>query len=397
MAVDAAVGRLMEAWPHPMEQTLIIVTSDHGEGLGEHGEWTHGQLLHQATLRVPFIFIPPAGVVVPENPNPALLVDVVPTIMAVLGLPGDESLDGRSLLHPPPARWTAWAETLYPYYQFQYSHLQAWFEDRRKLVDLGGRLEWYDLSTDPSELSDRRPTEPDVAAPLLEGLRYFRASRAPGKAIDVEVESSAAVPYMGGRPKGFPLEPSEERNRTLPSVRERLEVVRDLDAARAFLAKRPPEAWNAIPLLMAHEAELSTNPALSFWLARSLQHWGRSQQATEQVRLRKLEEAESRFREHQERFGDLRASDARIRTLWDRYQITGKRADALRVLSLADGERSAGVDRPLGRALSAQACEALGDREAAIAHLLEAARLDPEDPRFGQDLARLRAEQGSKR
>jgi tetratricopeptide (TPR) repeat protein len=395
MTVDEQVGRLLAAWPHKRSETLIMIVSDHGEGLGENGEATHGHLLHQATLRVPFLLVPPDGVQVPDNPNPALLVDVYPTVRAILRLPPDRTRDGRSLLDPPPATWTAWSETLYPYYQFQYSHLQAWFQDDLKLVDGGSKQRLVQFRVDPEEANDLASEDPDSVRLLDQALRYFRSKRAAASADSLEVEVNAAVPYMGGRPSVFPVEPSEERNRSLPRIWDKWSVVSDLDAARRSLAKRPPEPWNAAPLLAQHVAEKSTNPAIGFWLARSLQLWGRSPQISLTERLLKLEEAYDLFLLHEQTFGDLRSGDARIRTIWDRYQAT----EDLKVahLLLKEGEllRAKGIDRPLVRALSALACEAIGDPKGAIEHLEHAIRLDPEDSRYGDDLKRLQREAGS--
>jgi hypothetical protein len=109
----------------------------------------------------------------------------------------------------------------------------------------------------------------------------------------------------------------------------------------------------------------------------------------------KLEEAYDLFLLHEQTFGDLRSGDARIRTIWDRYQAT----EDLKVahLLLKEGEllRAKGIDRPLVRALSALACEAIGDPKGAIEHLEHAIRLDPEDSRYGDDLKRLQREAGS--
>lgn len=390
MYVDAQIGRLVDAWPFPRSRTAMILFSDHGESLGEHGEETHGYLLHQSTLRVPFLLVPPRGVPVPPNPDPALLVDIHPTIRDLAGLPAAANLDGRSLLRARSGEFSAWAETLYPYYQFQYAHGEAWFDGTLKLIQAGTGASMFAYRTDPGELSDLMESRPGEAGRLREGLKFFRGSRTPRRAVDVEVEANAAVPYMGGRPASFPLEPGEEANRRLPSMADRLAVVNDLDRARAYLAKRPPEPWNAVPLLLLHREEMDANPALLFWLARSLQQWGRSPEATLDVRMRKLREAEGHYRSHYERFRDPRSLDARIRTIWDRYEASPEADAARELIREAEGILAGGIDRPLIRALAASAREALGDSRGAIEDLQRAAELDPEDPRYGRDIQRIR-------
>ncbi|MEO6323676.1 MAG: sulfatase, partial [Thermoanaerobaculia bacterium] len=116
--VDGQVGRVL----HQIEarglakQTLVVVTSDHGEGLGEHGEETHGVLLYDATLHVPLLVRYPGhvplGKVIDEV---AGLVDVTPTILDLVGVKSDTSLQGRSLFGKEPSgERVLWAETLYP-------------------------------------------------------------------------------------------------------------------------------------------------------------------------------------------------------------------------------------------------------------------------------------------
>src|SRR6266850_42122 len=80
-----------------LDRTIIMVVADHGEALGEHGEATHGLFAYEATLRVPMILSAPgmrAGVV----HAPVTNVDVVPTVLELLGIAVPAGLDGRSLL-----------------------------------------------------------------------------------------------------------------------------------------------------------------------------------------------------------------------------------------------------------------------------------------------------------
>lgn len=95
---DSQVGRLLgllrEARPDP----IVVVTADHGEGLGDGGEMTHGFLLHDGTLHVPMIL---AGRGVPGGQvrsEPVSHVDIAPTLLGLAGLPLHDALQGRSLL-----------------------------------------------------------------------------------------------------------------------------------------------------------------------------------------------------------------------------------------------------------------------------------------------------------
>lgn len=96
--LDAELGRLFSALP---ATALVIVAGDHGEGLGEGGEREHGLLLTPGALDVPLIVAGP-GVAVAVDDRPVSVVDVLPTVLRLAGLPPDPTLDGQDLLRPTP-------------------------------------------------------------------------------------------------------------------------------------------------------------------------------------------------------------------------------------------------------------------------------------------------------
>jgi len=139
------------------DETLIVVVSDHGEGLGEHGENTHGVLLHGATMRVAFYLSCPTlfdaaytigGCVVS-------LVDLRPTLEQLLGLPVTTPVDGMGLVTetPPPER-AVYIETMLPFFSAHASPLTGMRRHLDKLVQ-GPTSEYYDLTADPAELENR--------------------------------------------------------------------------------------------------------------------------------------------------------------------------------------------------------------------------------------------------
>jgi arylsulfatase A-like enzyme len=97
-AVGSLVGSILDGGVN--SRTLVVVTADHGESLGEHGEATHGILAYEATLRVPLIFYFPGMLSPSVRDEEAQHVDILPTILDLLGAPIPQSLDGRSLAHP---------------------------------------------------------------------------------------------------------------------------------------------------------------------------------------------------------------------------------------------------------------------------------------------------------
>ena len=108
---DACVGRLLEAARRPAAGNLVVVVlSDHGESLGEHGERTHGFFVYQSTLRIPLIAAGP-GVPTRRVPGLARTADVTPTILRLLGMDPLPQIDGMDLLAAGRPR-ESYAETL---------------------------------------------------------------------------------------------------------------------------------------------------------------------------------------------------------------------------------------------------------------------------------------------
>ena len=158
-AVDEAVGRLLaELERRGLDgRTVVAVAADHGEGLGEHGEQTHGLLLYETTLRVPLLLRAP-GVPARVVETPVSLVDLAPTLAGLLGrtfpAPAGRTLDGRDLsaalrAGQEPAPADLYAETRYPAL-FGWSSLAAL--RRRDLKYIAAPApELYDLRRDPGE------------------------------------------------------------------------------------------------------------------------------------------------------------------------------------------------------------------------------------------------------
>ena len=150
--LDATLERLGLA-----RDTLLVVTSDHGEGLDEHGEALHGFFAYQTTLRVPLLVRGPgipAGVRLPVT---ARLVDLFPTLLELAGLPlpsgarlAGHSLAGALRGGPAPQEPVTYAETLVPLLHFGWSDLRVVREGRFKYIQ-APRPELYDLASDPGE------------------------------------------------------------------------------------------------------------------------------------------------------------------------------------------------------------------------------------------------------
>ncbi len=135
-----------------LNKSLIVFTSDHGEGLNEHGESTHGYFVYESTLHVPLIFHWPAGgkrVSQERIAEPASLLDVAPTVLDALGLSGSKEMRGHSLI-AGKGTGEIYSESLYARNHFGCAALRTLRVGRYKYID-AQNPELYDLSSDPHE------------------------------------------------------------------------------------------------------------------------------------------------------------------------------------------------------------------------------------------------------
>jgi arylsulfatase A-like enzyme len=149
---------------------VLLVVSDHGEGLGDHGELEHGTSLYQSLTRIVLALRAP-GVAAGDEPQPVSLLDAAPTVLRLCGLHElPESFQGGDLLQPAAER------ALHSHGMTVAREADLRFAVRRGRWHLifdtaTQRSELYDLAADPGELHDRAAEEPRVLAALLEELR----------------------------------------------------------------------------------------------------------------------------------------------------------------------------------------------------------------------------------
>ena len=206
-AVDFEVGRLLAALEERdlARRTVVVVVGDHGEGLGDHGEPTHGLLLYESTLRVPLVVRAPGlvdhGWSVAE---PVGLADLAPTVLGLLAPDGQQGVapalglvDGRDLSadlrgRREPPRVELVAETDYPSY-FGWAALAAVRRGPWKYIE-APRPELYQLEDDPLERSDRWPAAPAEGRELAAQLARLHSEDAvPGAAASQSTDSDSEV------------------------------------------------------------------------------------------------------------------------------------------------------------------------------------------------------------
>lgn len=164
---DQQLGRVLDAVKQksPTGKTLIVLLSDHGEGLGDHGEYDHGVFLYDSTVRIAWIMAGPGvptGVRVQQQ---AREIDLLPTVLDLIGGQPSSSVQGTSLVpafsgKTVPSNYS-YEETLYPKINMGWSELRG-IHTPHWMYIRAPRPELYDLDQDPGELNniiDAHPKE----------------------------------------------------------------------------------------------------------------------------------------------------------------------------------------------------------------------------------------------
>ena len=162
------------------DKTLICLTADHGEGLGEHGEMTHAFFTYNSTLHVPLVFSAPwmisPGTIVQA---PVSLVDIYPTLLELAGIKQKENLQGVSLVkafnNPSFNRPPLYFETQYGMLQYGWAELCAIRSEDWKYI-CAPEEELYYLPSDPGERHNLWKVKPEIAQDLKAQLEQMRKS-----------------------------------------------------------------------------------------------------------------------------------------------------------------------------------------------------------------------------
>ena len=210
-AVDAFLAPLLEPLLGEASDTAVVFTSDHGEGLGEHGELTHGLFAYESTLRVPLVVRAP-GLAPGTVDEPARHIDILPTLLASAGVAPPDGLPGRSLLTSiqksgspdgsgdtgPETGPVTYFEALSANLNRGWAPLRGTIEDGEKLIALP-IPELYDLDQDEDESENlygsRRPRARELARLLPEESEW----PPPREAVSAEERSRLrSLGYLSG-------------------------------------------------------------------------------------------------------------------------------------------------------------------------------------------------------
>jgi choline-sulfatase len=194
--VDHVLGGLKQSlvqhgW---WDKSLVALFSDHGEGLGDHGEASHGYFIYQSTLHVPLLVHWPAESRPARDPQPAGLIDVAPTILDALHLPQPAAFEGKSLLSDSPR--FVYAESVHAHDAFGWAPLRSLRVGSMKYIDVP-KPELYNLQTDPQEKVNLIALDPAKVTELRGTLRKLLIRYAPKRPASPDQLSPATRALLG--------------------------------------------------------------------------------------------------------------------------------------------------------------------------------------------------------
>jgi arylsulfatase A-like enzyme/tetratricopeptide (TPR) repeat protein len=184
------------------DRSAIIVAADHGEGLGDHGESSHGVLVYDSTIRVPLLVRPPGGQAPSTIATPVSLAQIAPTLLDLARIPNPETRS--SLLAAGSGGGLAAAETLYTAQQLGWSPLYAMRSGSLKVID-APTLQLYDVDRDPRETRNLATASSAAAERLRDRLRRemqaaarSATSPAPSTVDEEATRKLASLGYVSG-------------------------------------------------------------------------------------------------------------------------------------------------------------------------------------------------------
>jgi tetratricopeptide (TPR) repeat protein len=177
------------------ESTLIIITADHGEMLGEHGELTHAYFIYQSAIKIPLIFKIPGHLEAKNIEAPVGIIDIVPTVCAMLGIDAPDQVQGKDLSgyfiekEPSVRDRFLYCESLTPT-KNNANPLLGLVTDRWKYIQTT-RPELYDILEDPKETTNLIKHNPAQAFFLQDRLRHILKESVPDVDTDSKVKLDA--------------------------------------------------------------------------------------------------------------------------------------------------------------------------------------------------------------
>jgi arylsulfatase A-like enzyme/Flp pilus assembly protein TadD len=181
-----------------LDKALIVFTSDHGEGLGDHGESSHGYFVYQSTLHVPLLIRWPAGFTRTPGSRvdePASLLDVAPTILDAVGIAHPAEMRGHSLIGARGPE-DVYSESLYARNHFGCAALRTLRQGYYLYIE-APKPELYDLASDPNEQHNLFEQDRARATSMNEKMVAIRGSATPAHASSTKPDTMSALRSLG--------------------------------------------------------------------------------------------------------------------------------------------------------------------------------------------------------
>jgi choline-sulfatase len=392
---DQQLGRLFEAVEKKSPgNTVTTVLSDHGESLSEHGEFTHGVFLYDATLRIAFMIAGPgipAGLRIPKQVRS---IDVLPTVLALLDAPPPAGIAGTNLLPGLAGKklpeGPSYAETLYPKINMGWAELRAVRTIRWKYIR-APKPELYNLAADPGETTNVIAQNPAQARNLDAQLEKIVGNSGPEKiqtnAVDRgTMEKLKSLGYVSGfSPRQYELAGRGADPKDRIGI---LKVIEEAERPESYARDR------RIALFQNALRTDDTNPMLYFELGRAFERharYGDAQKLYEAALAKGIESAtlharmatlalragdrDRAIREYEKALSlDPMDLESQI-NLATAYLESGKIADAQRGFQFVLGSdpRSAAAHNGLGLVALR-----MNDPGGARSHFEEAVQVDPD-------------------
>ena len=233
---DEIVGRLVRYLKsHQLyDRSTIVLLSDHGEGLGDHGEQEHGLFVYEEAIHVPLVIKQEGNAAAGRRVRDIVQhIDIVPTILDLVKAPVPGNLRGRSLkplldgaAHLPEQ--AVYSEAMYSRYHFGWSELTALTDGRFRYIK-APHEELYDLERDPHErdnIADDRPPARQALRGALDRLAAGQAIQAPSEVSADARERLQALGYVGAQ-----TDVSTAPGDTLPDPKDKREILETYRAA----------------------------------------------------------------------------------------------------------------------------------------------------------------------
>lgn len=260
------------------DRATIVLLSDHGEGLGDHGENEHGILLYRETIQVPLVLkMPHQAQKGTRVAAPVELIDIFPTIAEAFV--SREKAKGRSLLDVANGlakeERAMYAETYYPRLHFGWSDLHSLIVGTNHYIQ-APKPELYDITSDPAEKKNLLPENRRTYVALRERIQPFiRAAAEPGAVDDEQKQQLIALGYVGSTV-------ATSSDASLPDPKENIGKANDIGRAfGSFKAQKYEETLKVISDLLRDNPNM-----LDVWSlkSRALEKLNRREEAIEAAR-----------------------------------------------------------------------------------------------------------------